>query len=223
MGFAEQVRKHLQTFMVVYLLVYTAIEAWKWNPWAVVGCLGTTVVLYVLICRVGEKMSQNEEEKFEPDWLSPPGDTIKDLLDEQRLALEEFAVSMQLSRDEAQQLIAGEIAINDGLAKKLEQQFKAPAQFWLRRQALYEKDCRRLEAAGGAEPSQKIVSPQAVQVLIYENRHGGHEVVVEAHGERLTGDVAYPTRTRLNASNTMRLVGALVDKVTDVPRVDHDE
>lgn len=74
---------------------------------------------------------------FTPDWLSPPGDTIADLLDERSWTQAEFAVRLGTSRKFVNQLVAGEASINETTALRLERVLGSTTRFWLSREADY--------------------------------------------------------------------------------------
>ena len=74
---------------------------------------------------------------FTPDWLSPPGDTIADLLDERNWTQAEFAVRLGTSRKLVNQLVSGEAPINDTTAPRLERVLGSTTRFWLAREADY--------------------------------------------------------------------------------------
>ncbi|EPD6093075.1 DNA-binding protein, partial [Escherichia coli] len=60
-------------------------------------------------------------QDFQPDWVSPPGDTIIDLMDEHGLSGEELSKRIGLSLIRGQQLLEGKIRLNESLACKLEE------------------------------------------------------------------------------------------------------
>ena len=72
-----------------------------------------------------------------PDWLSPPGDTIADLLDQRNWTQAEFAVRLGTSRKFVNQLVSGEALINEATALRLERVLRSTTRFWLSREADY--------------------------------------------------------------------------------------
>lgn len=81
---------------------------------------------------------------FEPDWASPPGDTIRHILHERRQTLSDLVPGLQLSRIDLEALILGDMKIGPLLAQRLEDELGLPAQFWERREQQYRDDQRRL-------------------------------------------------------------------------------
>ncbi|GAA5269326.1 ImmA/IrrE family metallo-endopeptidase [Vibrio cholerae] len=76
---------------------------------------------------------------FNPDWVSPPGDTIIDLMDEVGLSIEELSKQIGLPKSKGQSLIEGELDIGDQLASRLEATFDVSKKFWLSRENAYRK------------------------------------------------------------------------------------
>ncbi|QIA64267.1 ImmA/IrrE family metallo-endopeptidase [Vibrio astriarenae] len=82
---------------------------------------------------------------FNPDWVSPPGDTIIDLMDEVGLSIEELSKQIGLPKSKGQSLIDGELTISEPLASRLETIFAVSQQFWLSRESAYRKHVVRQE------------------------------------------------------------------------------
>ena len=74
---------------------------------------------------------------FSPDWVSPPGDTIADLLDERSWTQAEFAARLGASRKFVNQLVSGEASIDEATALRLERVLGSTTRFWLNREADY--------------------------------------------------------------------------------------
>ena len=84
---------------------------------------------------------------FAPDWVSPPGDSIVDLLDERRWPQSELAARLGYSPKHVNQLIKGKVPLSEDAALRLERVLGSSAGFWLAREAKYREHCARLEAA----------------------------------------------------------------------------
>ena len=97
------------------------------------------------------------KSEFLPNWTSPPGATIRDVLEERELSLEWFSDQMGLSLDQIANLLCGLTGIGPDLAQQLEKLFGAPAQFWLIREKRYRRDLVRLGLSSpvGFEPIQE--------------------------------------------------------------------
>ncbi len=87
---------------------------------------------------------------FSPDWVSPPGDTISDILAERNLPLPKFAKDIGQSIEEAIDLIQGRSTITIRTARELERVLGASVQFWMARDFRYREDVKRLRSADEA-------------------------------------------------------------------------
>ncbi|MCY4343772.1 MAG: helix-turn-helix domain-containing protein [Gammaproteobacteria bacterium] len=88
---------------------------------------------------------------FSPDWISPPGDTILDLIEEKNWTQMELARRMGYSPKHVNRLVKGKVALTEDTAILLERVLGAGAQFWLAREARYrERIARRKEATAHA-------------------------------------------------------------------------
>lgn len=90
---------------------------------------------------------QNESyQSFQPDWTSPPGDTISDLLETRGIVRSRFALLMQLSIEQANALIRGALPIDETIATRLVLLFQSlSVDFWLAREKHYVLDLKRLK------------------------------------------------------------------------------
>jgi len=104
--------------------------------------------------------------QFEPNWLSPPGDTIADLLEEKGWSQTEFAQRTGYTPKHVNQLIRGKAPISEETALRLERVLGSTARFWLKRESEYretlarraEQDALGLESAWLAElPLKEMV------------------------------------------------------------------
>lgn len=89
-----------------------------------------------------KEITTEETQKFTPNWVSPPSDTIKDLLKERDWTLVEFAERMELSKKQANLLLNETTHITYETALKLESVLGSTVKFWLNREAQYRKKLR---------------------------------------------------------------------------------
>ena len=89
----------------------------------------------------------NNKKKCTPNWISPPGDTISDILEERDWTQEDFAKRMGISTKHISQLINGKAPITQKTAMKLERVIGGTAGFWLNREIQYRENLHRLEEA----------------------------------------------------------------------------
>lgn len=81
---------------------------------------------------------------FCPNWISPPGDTINDLLRERGIALAEFADRMEQTIERVTDLLQGRSTITIRVARRLEEVLGASVEFWMSRDFQYREDVARL-------------------------------------------------------------------------------
>ena len=82
---------------------------------------------------------------FTPDWVSPPGDTIADLLEERQWTQQQLAQYLECNNKYISQLIEGKASIDETIALKLAQVLGSTAQFWLNRETDYRSELVRLQ------------------------------------------------------------------------------
>lgn len=87
----------------------------------------------------------DDGKDFNPDWVSPPGDTLLDWMEENGIERAEMAVKLGLRAEDARRLLAGTLRISHALADKLGHFTKVTADFWLNREDDYRQEPRRTE------------------------------------------------------------------------------
>lgn len=76
--------------------------------------------------------------KYTPDWVSPPGETLADILKERKITRSKLAQRMGLPKKTINQLIKGKVKITIRIAYKMELALWTPsARFWIDRERLY--------------------------------------------------------------------------------------
>lgn len=88
---------------------------------------------------------------FQPRWVSAPGDTLRELLQQQKLSRREFAERIGSSPEEADHLLDGTAAITDTIAERLQETVGGSAKFWRHREAQFRRDLAILENTTGAQ------------------------------------------------------------------------
>ncbi len=83
---------------------------------------------------------------FVPQWSSPPGETISDILTMQGLSRRDFAHAMSFTASDVETLLQGRRRITNEIAHRLKKTLGVSIQFWLRRDRQYLLDLSRLEA-----------------------------------------------------------------------------
>lgn len=84
---------------------------------------------------------------FAPDWVSPPGDSILDAIDERSWTQAELAARLGFSEKFVSQLLNGKVALTQDTAEKLEKVIGGSSDFWIDREANYQRHKARIEAA----------------------------------------------------------------------------
>ena len=85
-------------------------------------------------------MGKSREDTFKRDWISPPGHTIADLLEERNWTQAQLAERLGVSRKHVSELISGKAAISEAIALELARVLGSTVGFWLNREAGYRKD-----------------------------------------------------------------------------------
>lgn len=82
-------------------------------------------------------IEQPHGEPLQPDWISLPGETVEDLLEERRWTQAELAERTGLTRKHINDLLRGRAHISADTASRLDKVLGGTAQFWLTREAQY--------------------------------------------------------------------------------------
>ena len=84
-------------------------------------------------------------QSFTPDWASPPGETIADLLEERDWTQAQLADRLGYTTKHISQLINGKAPVTEETALKLERVLGSTAAFWLNREAQYRAQLAKIE------------------------------------------------------------------------------
>ena len=82
---------------------------------------------------------------YEPDYISPPGETLEDVLDDRGMTQAELAERTGLARKTVNEIIKGKAPISPDTALHLERVFDIPARFWTSREQQFRGALARLE------------------------------------------------------------------------------
>ena len=83
------------------------------------------------------------ENSNNPDWVSPPGATLKDILEGSHTTVEEFARKINAKPDYVRRIISGKVAITDDLALRITSIVGPSKEFWLRREEQYREALKK--------------------------------------------------------------------------------
>jgi len=89
----------------------------------------------------------NFTETATPDWISPPGDTILDFIEERDWTQKKLSQRLGCSGKHINLLINGKSPITDDMAFKLEKVVGGSSGFWMSREAKYRERLARIVAA----------------------------------------------------------------------------
>ena len=77
---------------------------------------------------------------FLPDWVSPTGATVRDILEERGMSCQDFSDLIGLSLDEISSFLTGHLPVDSGLADKLVAVLGSTVEFWIERENQYRRD-----------------------------------------------------------------------------------
>ncbi len=83
------------------------------------------------------------DKEYQPDFVSPPGDTIEGELEVRRITPAELADRMGYPLNTINEVIAGNAEITVDMATQLDLVFGIPAHFWLNRERRYREALAR--------------------------------------------------------------------------------
>lgn len=84
-----------------------------------------------------------DEEEFNPDWVSPPGSTVLDIIEEQKISKKDFRRVMGMTHKQMNKLLKGYMPITPEIAVKLAGMFDTPISFWMNREKRYRELLKR--------------------------------------------------------------------------------
>lgn len=87
-----------------------------------------------------------QNTSFNPDWYSPPGSTINEILQEKNISIFAFAESIDNSTDFISRLFDGKVSIDYNLAEKLSFTLGASVDFWVNREQQYRESLANLNS-----------------------------------------------------------------------------
>ena len=75
--------------------------------------------------------------EYDPDYISAPGETLKEALEEREMTELELANKMGYSLETIEEIIQGKGHITPEISRKLEETLGIPAYFWNNREKRY--------------------------------------------------------------------------------------
>lgn len=87
------------------------------------------------------------KNQYQPDFVSPPGETLADVLEDRDMTQAQLAIRMGRPKKTINEIIQGKAAIVPETALQLERVLGVPAGFWLAREQHYRESVARRAAA----------------------------------------------------------------------------
>ena len=84
-------------------------------------------------------MTNTTENAYTPDWVSPPGETLAEILEERNMSQSELAQRMGRPKKTINEIIKGKAEITIDTALQIELVLGTPASFWIERERLYQE------------------------------------------------------------------------------------
>ncbi len=84
------------------------------------------------------------KQEDERELLSPPGDHIKETMNELGIDLPLFVIKMGISAEGAKDLLDGKAPLTEAIARRLELTFNTDAQYWLNLETNYREKLQQL-------------------------------------------------------------------------------
>jgi HTH-type transcriptional regulator / antitoxin HigA len=81
-----------------------------------------------------------KEEEFAPTWVSAPGETITDILDERQISLADFSARMHFPVAQTADLLEGRATITLKIARQLKEVLGGSVEFWISRDYQYRRN-----------------------------------------------------------------------------------
>lgn len=88
----------------------------------------------------------NLYSRTSPDWVSPPGETILDIIEDKGWSQVELSKRLGYTEKHVSQLITGKASITNDTASKLANTLGSTEGFWLKREAIYRERVATLES-----------------------------------------------------------------------------
>lgn len=105
-----------------------------------------------------KQLVKDECSTFTPDWAIPPGEHIKEVIEERyshlhpstkqnypELFAESLAEWLEVPERDAELLLEGRLTLDQDLAERLERNLQRPAHYWLELERNYRRSLARLE------------------------------------------------------------------------------
>lgn len=99
-------------------------------------------------------MSEDVKNQYSPDWVSPPGETLLEVLTDRGMGQSELATRTGRPKKTINEIVQGKASITPDTALQLELVLGIPAAFWNAREALYREFLARQRGREDLEDQQ---------------------------------------------------------------------
>lgn len=83
------------------------------------------------------------QNEYMPDWISPPGETLQELLEEKGITQAELAQRMGKPKKTINEIVKGKAEITQDTSLQLERVLGVPSSFWNNRERAYRESLAR--------------------------------------------------------------------------------
>ena len=94
------------------------------------------------------------KNQYTPDYVSPPGETLEEALDERGMTQADFAKRIGMTHKHVRNIVNGRAPITSETALKFERVLGTPARFWNNREQQYRDFLARTEEGKQLSPEE---------------------------------------------------------------------
>lgn len=106
--------------------------------------------------------------EFSPNWLSPPGASVSDILEERGVSVREFAEQVGCDIRTATQFLMGSESVSVEFAANLARVVGSTKDFWLRREETYVRERQRISSSDSVDELHSWLDSIPVGLMIRE-------------------------------------------------------
>ena len=103
---------------------------------------------------------------FTPNWVSPPGDTITEILREKKISITDFANRTGLTERQAKNLLSGGKKVTPQIAEQLQNSVGSTSNFWLKRESLFRERLSVLQSRRTSSNDSELLKELPINELV---------------------------------------------------------
>ncbi len=127
----------------------------------------------------------NMSQEFKPDYAVLPGESIKEMIEYMGLTQKDFALRLEISEQSLIRILQGKQPITHETALKLELVTGVSNEFWMAREANYQKHLARLEEEKNIDQNKEFLERFPIKELVKRNIIKASKDVAELKNEIL--------------------------------------